>query len=137
MNAGLVGFSLGLTEQRCCERTLVLLLLDYWPARPLASGCLGCASCADALGEGPFFCLAAAARRGDHFLVQSTTHAVVQGLPLYLRLCKSVVAYAKYLGQTLWPVNLCGLLSASQHPLPFSNDGTLGSRASEQWPAPG
>ena len=60
----------------------------------------------------PFFGLSAIFSAVASY-AQSHGGAVVEALPLSLRLMNAVVVYAVYLGKTLIPVNLGGLLSAS------------------------
>jgi len=108
-------FALGLmSKTMLVTLPFVLLLLDYWPLergrRELSSQRLD----ATPLGRGrwvlekiPFFILAAAASVAA-FLAQRQGGAVasLDRLPMGARLANIPVAYARYIGKTLFPVHL-------------------------------
>ena len=109
----------------------VLLLLDYWPLRRYQLGEPG--SLVPLLWEKiPFLGLAAAASALTVW-VQQRTQAVTVGLPLALRVENAVVSYVKYLGKTLWPMNLAVFY---QHPEVgyFALHHDALHPASDQWP---
>jgi tetratricopeptide (TPR) repeat protein len=101
----LVFFVLGLlSKPMLVTLPFALLLLDYWPLRRWTT-----ASAKRLLLEKvPFLVLAAASARVT-FMVQQHGGAVTPGdaMPLSLRLANAVVSYARYLGKTAWPVDLC------------------------------
>jgi protein O-mannosyl-transferase len=99
------GFALALlAKPMAVSLPFVLLLLDVWPYGRVAAG----ASPGRLLVEKlPFFALAAAASAVT-FVVQREAGAVatLEGLPLAFRAANAAVAYARYLGLTLWPAGL-------------------------------
>ena len=100
----------------------LLLLLDYWPLNRIPEGGVGRAESKSKCGTGtvrlpllgllteklPFLGLAAGFSVIT-FLAQRAGGAVptLAELPLVLRLENAVVAYAVYLGKSIWPHGLC------------------------------
>jgi Flp pilus assembly protein TadD len=94
---------------------LVLLLLDYWPLRRLLPGPAAGTSpvCPPAslrliLGEKVPLLALAAASCVVTVVAQHRGGAVqpLEAIPLSARLANTVVSYAAYLGQTVWPLRL-------------------------------
>jgi tetratricopeptide (TPR) repeat protein len=98
----LVCFALGLmSKPMVVTLPFALLLLDYWPLHRMNKD-----NAARLVWEkGPFFLLAAAGSVCA-FLAQKSQGAVMDFLPLNYRLETAVMAYARYLGKFLYPVNL-------------------------------
>jgi tetratricopeptide (TPR) repeat protein len=103
----LVFFALGLlSKSMLVTLPFALLLLDYWPLRRWPQtpvrGLL--------LEKTPFLVVAAASSVVT-FVVQQRGGAVTpaDALSLSARLGNAVVSYARYLGKTAWPVDLCAM----------------------------
>lgn len=81
-----------------------LLLLDYWPLRRWPQTSVKKLL----LEKVPFMLLAAASSVGT-YLVQERGGAVTPGdtLSISARLGNAVVSYARYVGMSVWPVDLC------------------------------
>lgn len=113
----LLAFVLGLlSKPMLVTMPFVLLLLDYWPLRRLSLAPAGrSAAWARVQEKLPFLALAIASSVVT-FLVQRAEGAMVleARLPLPVRVENALVAYATYLGQTIWP---SGLLFFYPHPL--------------------
>jgi tetratricopeptide (TPR) repeat protein len=118
----LAAFALGLmAKPMVVTLPCVLLLLDYWPLKrfdkPAPSASEGAKtpprsrSGLVALGAGrvleklPLFALAAASGVVTT-LVQRSAVSSLGRLPLGVRLANALVAYATYLGKTVWPLHL-------------------------------
>ncbi len=119
----LVCFALGLmSKPMLVTLPCVLLLLDYWPLGRMQNGEADYAPRATphairhrsttpplglVLEKLPFFALAAASCVVT-FLVQRASGAVapLEKGPFELRLANALVAYARYLGKTVWPSDL-------------------------------
>jgi tetratricopeptide (TPR) repeat protein len=101
-----------------------LLLLDYWPLNRTAIGSHtklatarkshGASFKALLLEKAPLFALSGLSIAVTYF-AQSKGGAVrsLESLSISMRITNSIVAYAKYLGKTIWPTNLVVL-----YPLP-------------------
>jgi len=109
-------FALGLmSKPMLVTLPYVLLLLDFWPlGRSAAWGMRSAESGGSARGRGwaglvaekvPFFVLAAGSSVLT-FLAQAKGHNVSIGLPLGSRIANAIASYLKYLGKTVWPVDL-------------------------------
>jgi hypothetical protein len=72
----------------------------------------------------PFLALAAASS-AITFLVQQGGHATSIGLPLGPRLANAVASYLKYLGKTVWPVDLAVFYPHPDLRYPISNQWPL------------
>ena len=86
----------------------VLLLLDYWPLRRIEPGDVFThrVKLARLLVEKiPFFMLAAAASALT-LVTQRLSIVPVTAFPVGMRISNVLVAYARYLGKTFWPVDL-------------------------------
>jgi tetratricopeptide (TPR) repeat protein len=93
----------------------VLLLIDYWPFQrisffrsvPAAPG-RSPAGCATILIEKLPFAVLSLLSAGIAFYTQSKADALstLEQVPLMSRFSNAVVAYAAYIGKTLWPGNL-------------------------------
>ena len=107
----LLCFALGLMSKPMLVTVpFVLLLLDYWPLRRLQLGSQGShpGNLLRLLQEKlPFFALSAASSVVT-FFAQQTEGAVISldRLPLAGWLANALVAYARYIGELLWPENL-------------------------------
>ena len=101
----------------------LLLLLDFWPLGRLLLKTQDPRLRTLLLEKLPFFTLAAASSVVT-FLVQRGGHATSIGLPLGPRLANAVASYLKYLGKTVWPVDLAVFYPHPDLLYPVSN----------QWP---
>ena len=104
--ASLLLFALGLWQNPgLVTLPFVLLLLDYWPLRRLDPFLLR-----RVVEKIPFFALAAAASVMA-FLAQRLGGSVapLAALSMGPRLANALVSYARYMGKTLWPVDLAVL----------------------------
>src|SRR5439155_8128931 len=109
----LLFFALGLmSKPMLVTLPFTLLLLDYWPlhrfrdqvAEPKAAGREQ--KLRTLLWEKlPFFLLAAGASLIT-FLVQRSGGALIEGARLSHNLANAIIAYCRYLGKLLWPVDL-------------------------------
>lgn len=103
-------FALGLmSKPMVVTLPFVLLLLDYWPLQRLEikNQGPGAKSLRALFKEKlPFFGLAAASCLAT-FVAQRRAGAVAQTLPFLARAENAVVSYARYVGKTFWPANLC------------------------------
>jgi tetratricopeptide (TPR) repeat protein len=123
--AALVLFALGLmSKPMLVTLPFVLLLLDYWPLGRLQSSTAEhLLSTAEqrstlkrlAVEKIPFFALSALSCVLT-FLVQRACGAMtpLEKAPFELRLANALVAYARYLGKTLWPTRLAVFYPYSQ-----------------------
>jgi tetratricopeptide (TPR) repeat protein len=95
-------FALGLmSKPMVVTLPFALLLLDYWPLHRMKKE-----NAARLVWEkAPFFLLAAAGSV-TAFLAQKSQGAVIDYLPLSHRLETAALAYGRYLGKFLYPVNL-------------------------------
>ena len=101
---GLLCFALGLmSKPMLVTLPLVLLLLDYWPLQRFSAATLQRLL----LEKLPFFALSAVSCVVT-FAAQKQGGAVrsLSSFSVNERLANAVVAYARYLGKTFWPVNL-------------------------------
>jgi Flp pilus assembly protein TadD len=78
-----------------------LLLLDYWPLRRV--GPVNSRFFKLVLEKIPWFALSAASAL---ITIKVEADATQSTLPLWAHLANAVVSYGKYLGKTLWPVDL-------------------------------
>jgi tetratricopeptide (TPR) repeat protein len=123
--AAVVLFALGLmSKPMLVTLPFVLLLLDYWPlgriqlstAKHSLSTTEQCPSLKRLVVEKiPFFALSALSCVLT-FLVQRACGAMtpLEKAPFELRLANALVAYARYLGKTLWPSKLAVFYPYSQ-----------------------
>ncbi len=101
----LLFFALGLmSKPMVVTLPFVLLLLDYWPLGRMKQGNLPRL----AWEKAPFFLLAAAGS-AITFLAQKSQGAVIDYLPFINRAENGALAYVRYLGKFLCPVNLAVL----------------------------
>ncbi|MGD1085060.1 MAG: tetratricopeptide repeat protein, partial [Verrucomicrobiota bacterium] len=110
--ASLLLFALGLmAKPMLVTLPFVLLLLDYWPLRRLDPPVLRLM-----MEKIPFFALAAASSVMA-FLAQRLGGSVapLAALTLGPRLANALVSYARYMGKTLWPVDLAVLYPLPPH----------------------
>jgi tetratricopeptide (TPR) repeat protein len=109
-------FALGLmSKPMLVTLPCVLLLLDYWPLRRFELKTLDfrLKTLVPLLREKwPFFLLSAGSCVAT-VLAQSRAMQPLANLSLSSRLANCLIAYARYLGKTLWPVNL-----ATPYPYP-------------------
>jgi len=121
-------FALGLlSKPMLVTLPFVLLLLDFWPLRRLSFPplknpatpiiCL-------LLEKLPFFVLSAISSLVT-YLVQANTHAVLKAIPLGPRLANAIASYLKYLGKTIWPVDLAVFYPHPDIRYPISNQWPL------------
>ena len=107
--AALVLFALGLmSKPMLVTLPFVLLLLDYWPLGRFGPSTLNPSTLLRlTLEKWPFFALSVLSCVLT-FLVQRACGAMTPLAkdPFELRLANALVAYARYLGKTLWPVKL-------------------------------
>ena len=96
-----------------------LLLLDYWPLRRMTPDNAGRL----AWEKAPFFLLATAGSMIT-FLAQKSQGAVIEYLPLGHRIETVIMAYTRYLGKFLYPVNLAILYP---HPVSWSLANVVGA----------
>jgi tetratricopeptide (TPR) repeat protein len=116
----LVLFALGLmSKPMLVTLPFILLLLDFWPLQRLQPQTI----IRLALEKVPFMCLAAISSVLT-FLAQAKGHNVSVGLPLDSRLANAIASYLKYLGKTIWPVDLAVFYPHPDIRYPLSN----------QWP---
>ena len=118
----LVLFALGLmSKPMVVTLPFVLLLLDFWPWQRFPGSLRHSWATLGRLAweKAPFFGLAAGSCLIT-FLAQDKDHAVRIGLSFGLRLANAIASYFKYLGLTLWPVNLAVFYPhpALSHPAP-------------------
>lgn len=106
-------FALGLmAKPMLVTLPFVLLLLDYWPLRRLASGTTEVDERARPARrliweKTPLFALAAASGIVT-YLAQQKGEAVssLEAFPMGIRVANAVVAYVTYIGKTVWPRGL-------------------------------
>ncbi len=114
----LLFFALGLmSKPMLVTLPLVMLLLDYWPLRRFEP--LNINQQLSAIGrllweKAPFLLLSAASSVVT-VLAQRTAITPVAALSLPARFANTFVSYARYLGKTIWPVDLA---------LPYPHPGT-------------
>ncbi len=99
-------FSLGLlAKPMLVTLPFVLLLLDFWPLKRVSSVRAGGAL---VLEKVPMFLVSAAASATTFFAQKGSGSVVgLESFPLSERLQNVTVSYARYLGKTFWPQNLC------------------------------
>ncbi|MGZ4987208.1 MAG: tetratricopeptide repeat protein [Limisphaerales bacterium] len=99
-------FSLGLlAKPMLVTLPFVLLLLDFWPLNRVSSVRAARSLVVEKI---PMFLVSAAASVTTFFAQKSSGSVVgLQGFPLSERLQNVTVSYARYLGKTFWPKNLC------------------------------
>ncbi len=107
----LIFFALGLMcKPMVVTLPFVLLLLDYWPLRRIKLDDMSTrrATLPRLIGEKiPFFMLTAiAAALAIYIQHQGRAMESLASRPASLRLSNALVAYARYLGKTFWPVDL-------------------------------
>ncbi|MGO8743832.1 MAG: tetratricopeptide repeat protein [Limisphaerales bacterium] len=107
----LIFFILGLMcKPMVVTLPFVLLLLDYWPLRRIEPGDIFAhrATLTRLICEKiPFFMLAAIASALTIFVqFQERTMVSLASLPVGARISNALVAYARYLEKTFWPVDL-------------------------------
>lgn len=88
----------------------VMLLLDYWPLRRFEQSAIGRLL----MEKAPFFLLSAASSVVT-LMAQRTAIVPVTALSFPIRFANALVSYARYLGKTIWPVDLA---------LPYPHPGT-------------
>ena len=111
-------FLLGLmSKSMLVSLPLLMLLLDYWPLDRYRPGERGAAQLLGFVREKlPFFaCALVTGMVAVYAQHRGGATKSFQAVPLELRLENSLVCYVKYLGKTLWPVDL-GVL----YPIPAS-----------------
>jgi tetratricopeptide (TPR) repeat protein len=94
----------------------VLLLLDYWPLQRVPDYKLRWSDWSPLLWEKwPFFALSAGSCVVT-FIAQKHGEAVapLEAYPLSVRICNSVVAYARYLLKTIYPADLAAIYPLSR-----------------------
>jgi len=99
-------FALGLlAKPMLVTLPFILLLLDFWPLNRLSNAS---STASLVLEKLPMFLLSAAASTAT-FVAQKSSGSVValQNFPLTERLQNVIVSYARYLGKTFWPLDLC------------------------------
>ena len=116
----LIFFALGLMcKPMVVTLPFVLLLLDYWPLRRIESGQISThrAMLTRLICEKiPFFMLAAIASALTIFVqLQSRALESLASRPLSARISNALVAYARYLGNTFWPVDLTNPYPLTRH----------------------
>jgi Flp pilus assembly protein TadD len=107
----LIFFALGLMcKPMVVTLPFVLLLLDYWPLRRVEPGEIFThhAVLTRLIGEKiPFFMLAVIASALTIYVqLQSRALESLASRPVGARIANALVAYARYLGETFWPVDL-------------------------------
>jgi tetratricopeptide (TPR) repeat protein len=97
----------------------VLLLLDYWPLRRIEPGEIFThrATLTRLICEKiPFFMLAAIASALTIFVqLQGRAMESLASRPISMRIANALVAYARYLGKTFWPVDLTNPYPLTRH----------------------
>ena len=109
----LLFFALGLmSKPMLVTAPFLMLLLDYWPLRRLEKNRVG----QMLLEKVPFFVLAAISSIIT-VIVQRKGGAVtsILALPFGQRLANAFVSYVRYLGKTVWPVDLAILYPHPRH----------------------
>jgi Tfp pilus assembly protein PilF len=105
----LIFFALGLmSKPMLVTLPLVMLLLDWWPLRRVASGKWQVAGVRGLVWEKTPFFLLVVISCVVTFIVQQKSGAVgtLTVLPISERISNVFVSYARYLGKTLWPMTL-------------------------------
>jgi tetratricopeptide (TPR) repeat protein len=98
-----IAFSAGLMAKPMLVTTpLILLLLDYWPLRRMADG----RSARKTIFEKIPLLLLSVASSIVTLVVQQSTTASLQNLPLSWRVKNALITAVIYLRQTFWPVEL-------------------------------
>ena len=110
----LVLFALGLmAKPMLVTLPFVLLLLDFWPLqRAGANGWMKLL-----VEKLPFFALSAASCVITFWAQRAEAVVALDPYPVSLRVANALVAYGRYLPQTLWPANLSVIYPLSR-PLP-------------------
>jgi len=114
----LVCFVLGLmSKPMLVTLPLVMLLLDYWPLRRFEPSTINpqLSAIGRLLREKAPFLLLSVASSVVTVLAQRTALTPVTALSLPVRFANALVSYARYLGKTIWPVDLA---------LPYPHPGT-------------
>ena len=121
-------FALGLmSKPMLVTLPFVLLLLDFWPLGRL---CLPTSQNSSTpilrlmFEKLPFFVLSAISSLIT-YLVQDNTHALLRAIPLGPRLANAIASYIKYLGKTVWPVDLAVFYPHPDIRYPISNQWPL------------
>jgi len=116
----LIFFVLGLmSKPMVVTLPFVLLLLDYWPLRRIQPGnrFIQRATLTRLIGEKiPFFMLAAiASALAISIQHQDRAMESLASRPVGMRMANALVAYARYLGKTFWPVDLANPYLLTRH----------------------
>jgi tetratricopeptide (TPR) repeat protein len=116
----LIFFALGLMcKPMVVTLPFVLLLLDYWPLRRIGPGNIFAhrATPTRLICEKiPFFMLAAIALALTIFVhLQGRGMESLASRPVGARISNALVAYARYLGKTFWPVDLTNPYPLTSH----------------------
>ena len=114
----LLFFALGLmSKPMLVTLPLVMLLLDYWPLRRFEPSTLSqqLAAIGRLVWEKAPFLLLSVASSVVTVLAQRTAMTPVSAISLPSRLANALASYARYLGKTIWPVDLA---------LPYPHPGT-------------
>ena len=116
----LILFALGLMcKPMVVTLPFVLLLLDYWPLRRVEPGEIFThrATLTRLIGEKtPFFMLAVIASALTIFVqLQDRALESLASRPVGARIANALVAYARYLGKTFWPVDLTNPYPLTRH----------------------
>jgi tetratricopeptide (TPR) repeat protein len=116
----LVFFVLGLMcKPMVVTLPFVLLLLDYWPLRRIEpeNMFIHRATLTRLICEKvPFFMLAASASALTIFVqLQGRAMESLASRPVGMRIANALVAYARYLGKTFWPVDLTNPYPLTRH----------------------
>ncbi len=116
-------FALGLmAKPMVVTLPCVLLLLDYWPLRRVADLRSAAKRVAEKL---PLFALTAAACVVT-MVAQQGAMSSLERLPFEQRLANTVVAYAAYLGELVWPAKLALLYPHPHEALPLADAARAG-----------
>jgi tetratricopeptide (TPR) repeat protein len=116
----LIFFVLGLMcKPMLVTLPFVLLLLDYWPLRRIQPGNLFIqrTTLTRLIGEKIPFLLLAAIASALAILIQHQDRAMesLASRPISMRIANALVAYARYLGKTFWPVDLANPYLLTRH----------------------
>ena len=127
-------YALGLmSKPMLVSLPFVLLLLDYWPLARFTDATTRAGNVIPLVLEKIPFLVLAAVSSVLTFVAQSHNYTPFGGLPIALRVATAITTYLKYLGKTIWPLDLA-IFYPNPNARYFAPHQTPFYPASEQWP---